>query len=195
MAIEIRNEVTPELKRIAAAIRRPRTLLEAGAKAVQVGITKKLKQLQAKGNVNGWPSQKFFAGGKNSVEKNVGIVDATDDSITIDVADPRFAHHVLGGPVYAKRSEYLTIPLTAEAYAKAGQGTLRESWPELKLITLGQKRFLGIVDSKNVTLHFILKKSVIHSPHPDSLPDAEQLLQDAQKAMVRVGRIILKAER
>jgi hypothetical protein len=196
VSIKISDGISPELKRIADEVKRPKTLLQAGAKAVQMSIKKKLKELQAKGNAKGWPSAKFFAGGKNSVEKNVGIVSVTDEMAVIDIADVRFAHHVKGGEVRAKRSKYLTIPLTAQAYAMGGKGTLRESWPQLKLISLsGGRRYLATIEGKTVTFHFVLKESVVHKPHPDSLPDAKVLQRDAEEAMIKVGNLLLRAQK
>ena len=194
MAIKVNDGVSPELRRIADLVERPKVLLQAGAKAVQVAITAKLKQLQEKGNANGWPSQKFFAGGRNSVEKNVGITSVTDEKAVIDIADVRFAHHVKGGTVEAKRGKYLTIPLTPEAYAKAGKGSLRESWPGLKLVTFGRNRFLATVVGKVVTLQFLLKERVTHKPHPESLPDPAVLNAKAQEAMIKVGNRLLNAK-
>lgn len=99
-----RDTFRRELKRKLQQVERPRTVIEARAKAVQVTIKKHLRGLQARGNERGWPSQGFFAGSKNSVEKKVGIGKLTDKGALITIADPRFVHRIEGGTVTPKRA-------------------------------------------------------------------------------------------
>jgi hypothetical protein len=185
------DTVTPDLQRKLREVKRPRTIFEAGAKRVQVEISKHLKMLQARGNQMGWPSRGFFAGQADSVEKRVGIASMTDSGARIEIADPRFVHRITGGTVTAKRVKFLAIPLNAEAYAMSGKGSLREaaSGMVVRFPFLGYQSMGG--DFRKM---FLLCRSVTHSPHPDEAPDVEALGVAAGKAMNRAADILLRAE-
>jgi hypothetical protein len=201
---------TPDLARIIVELRRSRFLLEAGAKSVQKEISDHLKRLQARGNVKGWPPQHFFAGRPASVERHVGIPVLTDTQAEVVIADPRFVHRIEGGTVVPKRKKYLAIPLTAEAYAAAGKGSIRESMPGLKVIKFPSGLFLvreleerttqgatgrrkyGPVKRIRLIALFKLLRSVTHNPHPEELPDAAALGRVAETAMDKAARRLLR---
>ncbi len=187
------DTATPHLKRLLETARSPRTartLLGAGAKAVQVAISKHLRALQARGNEKGWPAQKFFAGKATSVEKTVGISARSDDAVIVSIADPRFVHRLTGGTVKAKRAKYLAIPMTAQAYAAIGKGTLRESMPGLRFVKLRNgQRFLAL-GGKFI---FALKESVTHSAHPEEAPDEKQLADAGLAGMDLAAKRLLLA--
>jgi hypothetical protein len=171
------DTMTADLRRKAALVQRPRTLFEAGAKTVQRAIVKHLRALQARGNEMGFPSQGFFAGGRNSVEKNVGISRLDDQGAVVTIADPRFVHRIEGGTVRAKRNKNLAIPTNAIAYALAGKGSLREiAWREMGAT-------------------FIFRPSVTHKPRPHEAPDQEALAREAAAAMSRAADLLLQATR
>jgi hypothetical protein len=184
------DAVTPDLKRLLAEVSRPRVLIEAGAKTVQVEIVKHLRKLQARGNQMGWPSQGFFAGGRESVERNVGIAKISDDGALITIADLRFVHRLKGGPVSPKRAKRLAIPLRPEAYALAGQGTLRQSAPQLRL----RRGQLGLMKGGQWEAWFQLVKRVSHKPHPADAPDPAALAKAAHAAMKKVADRLLAAK-
>jgi len=193
------DTISPELQRLIGASLRPRALYAAGAKSVQVQISEHLRALQARGNVKGWPAQKFFAGKATSVEKTVGISSLTDTGAVITIADPRFVHRIQGGPVNAKRGKYLAIPLTAEAYAASGKGSLRESMPGLVVIKFKRGLFLcrtvagkGKVKGRVFPM-FKLVRGVTHRAHPDEMPDPDKLAAGAQEAMFKAARSLFKA--
>lgn len=198
-----KNTISPELNRILGEVKRPRALYQAGAKTVQVEISKHLKRLQARGNKKGWPSQKFFAGKATSVERNVGIASVTDKGAVITIADPRFVHRITGGTVTAKRAKMLAIPLTAEAYAASGKGSIKESMPGLVVIKLPRGVYLcrevatkvggSKVKSLRVIPLFKLVRSVTHKPHPEDMPDEKLLSEAARDAMLRTARLLFKA--
>lgn len=177
-----KDTATPHLRRLLEQARSPRTartLLGAGSKAVQVGISRHLRALQARGNAKGWPSQKFFAGKATSVEKTVGVSGYTDHSVTVSIADPRFVHRLQGGTVKAKRSKYLAIPLTAEAYALSGKGSLKQSAPGLQIVRAKRGIYLarpeGSASTGRMVFLFKLVPTVTHSPHPEEAPDENAL--------------------
>ena len=79
------DTLTPDLVRLAQSARHPVSLYGAGAKAIQKGIIDDLTKLQARGNAKGWPSQKFYSGGPNSVRKHVGGARLDEDLAALDV--------------------------------------------------------------------------------------------------------------
>lgn len=198
-----KDTITPELQRLMANVKRPVVVMQAGAKTVQVELSKHLKKLQGRGNKKGWPAQHFFAGGPASVERRLGINSVTDTSAVITIADPRFVHRIEGGTVRPKRRQWLAIPLTAAAYALSGKGSIRESMPGLKVWRfkrglfivreIGESRGKGI-GRVRVILMFKLVKSVTHSAKPDEKPDEKSLGSAAGKAMERAARLLTRAK-
>lgn len=208
-----KDTITPELQRLIDTCRRPRALFAAGGKAMQKEISDHLRRLQNRGNIKGWPSQKFFAGKSTSVERNVGVEQITDTGAIVTIADPRFVHRIAGGPVFPKRGKYLAIPLTAEAYAKSGKGTLRESMPGLFVVKFPRGLFLcrqvesrtragasggrkfNTVKSLRVLPLFKLVRTVTHRPRPEELPDVAKLGAAARAAMTAAARLLLRADK
>jgi hypothetical protein len=175
-------------------VKRPLVLYQAGAQAVRVGITRHLKRLEARGNRMGWPSQYFFANGPGSVERHVGINRVTAQGAEVTIADVRFAHRITGGTVTAKRAKMLAIPLTAEAYALGGKGSIRESMPGLKVVGGKGGTLLGKVEKDGTfTPWFRLVRSVTHEPKPEEMPDSGELGAAAASAMTRAARLLLRA--
>jgi hypothetical protein len=198
-----KNTISPDLSDKLAKVKRPRTVFEAGGKAVQREISKHLRKLEARGNIKGWPSQKFFAGKATSVEKNVGISAITDKGVAITIADPRFIHRIQGGTVTAKRAKNIALPMTAEAYAASGKGSIKESMPGLKVVVFKRGVFLcreteesrggrrtGIKRLRIIPL-FKLVKSVTHQPKPQEAPDETQLRLAGEKAMEKAADIMI----
>lgn len=197
-----RDTLTADLQRKLRSIENPRIVMEAGAKAVQVGISKHLRQLQRRGNEKGWPSRGFFFGQADSVEKRVGIAKVENDRALITIADPRFVHRILGGTVTPKRAKLLAIPLRPEAYRLSGKGSIRESAPGLRLVVYSKGVYLiedlagagkGGAGRRQVSVKpwFKLVPRVTHRPHPDEAPDADKLAADAARAMKRAINLLL----
>lgn len=191
-----KDSVTPELRRLIRAFSRPRSVFAAGAKAVQKAIIDHLVQLQARGNKRGWPSQKFFAGGPDSVRKHVGIASLSDSGAVVSIADPRFYHRITGGPVSPKRRKALAIPLTAQAYAASGKGSLRESIPGLVVVKTAKGAWLALpTDNRGkgkdqLRFLFRLLPRVTHRPHPEDLPDQAAIADAAMSAMSRAAKLL-----
>lgn len=197
------DTITPELERLIREAKRPRVLFQAAGKAVQVEISAHLKRLQARGNAKGWPPQHFFSGRPTSVEKNVGISYLSDKQVVVSIADPRFVHRIEGGTVTAKRKKNLAIPLTAQANAAAGRGSIRESMPGLVLIKTKDAVLLCIQERakrgsakgtiKSIIPAFVLVKKVTHRPHPNEMPDRVKLGLAARNAMFTAARLLFKS--
>jgi tetrahydromethanopterin S-methyltransferase subunit C len=195
-----RDTATPHLQRLQATSKSPRTaqtMLGAGAKAVQVEISNHLRKLQARGNEKGWPSQGFFAGKKGSVEKNVGIAARDANTVTVSIADPRFVHRIRGGIVRPKRVKMLAIPLTAEAYAAQGKGSLKQSMPGLQIVITKKGAYLampeGSVSHGRMRFLFKLVSSVTHRPHPEEAPDESALAAAGLAGMDLAAKRLLAA--
>jgi len=190
-----KDTVTPELARLLRESKRPKSIYAAGAKAVQVELIRHLQTLQSRGNQKGWPSRKFFAGGPDSVRKKVGLADLSDTGATITIADPRFVHRIEGGTVTPKRAGSLAIPLTAEAYAMSGKGTLRQVAKDLVLIKTKNGSFLARPSKAKgkspLRFLFMLLKSVTHKPHPQEMPDKSKLTATAQEAMLKAAKLLV----
>ena len=204
MSIQIsltKDTITPELQRLLAAAKHPKSILGAGAKSVQKGIVKHLVDLQGRGNVHGWPSKHFFSGGPDSVRKHVGVASLTDTSAVITIADARFVHRIEGGTITAKRAKMLAIPLTAEAYAASGKGTLRQSMPGLVIVKTPKGAYLAMPTAGRGkgkdSLRFLFKlvPAVTTKPHPGDMPDAQKLGETARVDMMRAAEILFKAGR
>ena len=176
-------------------------MLGAGAKAVQVEISRHLRALQARGNQMGWPSKGFFAGKAGSVERNVGVSRYAANEVVISIADPRFVHRLEGGTVTGKRMsrkgkgvKKIAIPLTAEAYAASGKGSLADSMPGLRAIKLKNgKSFLVRTRGKHTEFLFVLKDSVTHSKHPEEAPDEQVLARAGLLGMDLAAKRLLAA--
>lgn len=207
-----RDVCTGDLKRMLKEVARPRSVFEAGAKACQVHLKKWMRTLQARGNEKGWPSQNFFAGGKNSVEKNIGIASVSDTSAVITIADVRYVHRIEGGTVTPKRLKFLAIPLTAAAYAMNGKGSLLESMPGLVVVKTARGAFLAqsffekakgkkiggkgkSLERQRLVFLFRLLRSVTHRPHPNELPMRDRLERDVREGMVKAADILIRAGR
>lgn len=208
MNLVIANGISPALDKLAKLPRAARTMLEAGAKEVQVQIRKHLKTLQKRGNQKGWPSYGFYAGKPHSVDKAVGITSVTSAQAVVSIADPRFSHRITGGTVRPKRRKMLAIPLTAEAYSYQGKGSLRESFPGLFVVRAKRGVFLatseferrggkrgrgrkGEITRQRLRFLFKLVAKVTHKPHPEEMPDQAELTAAANLAMRTVAARIV----
>jgi hypothetical protein len=198
MRFAIQDALTPQLLQVIARCSRPRSILAAGAKSMQAGLSQHLRTLQGRGNQKGWPSQKFFAGRPTSVERQVGLAELTDFIAVVVIADPRFVHRITGGTVTAKRAAALAIPLTAEAARLAGRGSLRESAPGLIPVRNSRGSFLaarvGRGKGAKLVFLFVLKRSVTHSAHPEESPDLAALSARARVDMATAGQRLLRGQ-
>ena len=178
------------LDRARALARRPAVLMQTVGKEVAVEFKTHFKERDREGNRRGWPSQHFWQRVANKTSHQA----ASDTSVTVTVASAPFVHKITGGTVTPKAAGALTIPLTAEAYAKNGKGTLRESFPGLFVLRTrkgawlvrssmenrGQSRAPRVkgqrrerargVQRERLEFLFRLTKSVTHQPDPRALP-------------------------
>lgn len=167
------RELRPlNLAAVAAGARRPVVLMQTVGKEVAVELQNHFKARDKEGNRHGWPSQHFW----RKVANKTSHQNATADGVTVTVASREFVHKLSDGTIYAKAAGALAIPLTAEAYAKQGKGTLRESFPGLFPISTKNGGFLirkpkgkGAQQGPPEFL-FRLVKSVFQKADPRALP-------------------------
>lgn len=202
-----RDTVTPSIQRVLDE-RRGRLLLGAATKVVVKEVKEHLRRLQGRGNKKGWPSARFFAGRPGSVQNFVGVAELTDTHGLVTIADPRFVHRIEGGTVTAKRSKYLAIPLTAEAYRASGKGSIRELMPGLELAVFKKGLYLVAVERKKTKKGakgggegkvrllpmFKLVRQVTHRAHPEEAPDRARVGLAAIQAMEKAADIWVAQE-
>lgn len=185
MMITVSDTATPFLQAAAEKLERPKPLLEAAAKAVAVLLVSHFEQRQAEGNKRGWPEQKFWHGGRNSVANSVAVDSVTDTEAIVAVGDLRLIHKIDGGEIKAQRGKALTIPLRAEAAALGGQGSIqgkvaglfllktkKGAWlVKWKVTPVKGRRRSGLgISNEGLEFWFRLVKSVDQPADPNAVP-------------------------
>ena len=189
MNITIHGEdgIGPELRRIAGVMARPRRLLAAVGKQLEVDLRKHFARRDAEPNAQGWPKRHFW---KREVAQHTALTEVSDDQAVVSIASPAFVHKLLGGKVTPKRGRALSIPLSADAY-RAGSASLFPR-PLSRINRPGKPPLLVEKDKDAWHLHYVLLTSVTHDPDPDALPSRleleESLLARARALLARVTR-------
>lgn len=113
LTIDIRDAVTPQLRRLGLAVTSPpfRRALGAG---VRVTLIKHFTDRQAsKPNKQGWPRQGYWAGAARSVTQPVD----QGAAVVVGIKQIGIAQHYYGNPdLRPKHAKFLTIPAVPEAY-------------------------------------------------------------------------------
>lgn len=139
------DNATPALQQMLARSGQLKPLHEAAGKGVEVALKGHFKNRQAEGNKRGWPDRYFWSG-RQGVAQKTRLTSATNARAVVTIADPRFTMKVNGGTITPKRGKFLALAENEEAYAKSGQGRIRDVFPQLK-IAIDQKLGLVLVDS------------------------------------------------
>jgi len=114
LTIDIRDAVTPQLRRLGAALASPAFRRAIGA-AARNTIIAHLSNLQStRPNQHGWPRQGYWASAARSVTQPID----NGNAIVIGIQQVGIALHYYGGTVTTKQSKYLTLPAVPEAYGK-----------------------------------------------------------------------------
>lgn len=117
----VADGITPELRRIAKEVGSQK-LMKGLGKELEIQLRKHFMVRDAEPNAMGWPSKHFW---REKVYTQTALSEFTDNSATVSISSPEFAHKVLGGPIRSKRGKRLSIPKTAAAYL-AGSASF---WP------------------------------------------------------------------
>ena len=189
--IRVADGITPELNRIAGEIGRPRALLAACGKELEIQLRKHFAKRDSEPNAMGFPKSHFW---RNTVGRNTALTEVSDSRAVVTIASPEFAHKVYGGTITAKRGKALSIPISPEAY-KAGSASLfprpltmvcRPNRPPLLVET-------GLIGkSRSWKLHYVLLKSVTQKADPKAWPEQADLersiLERARALLARILR-------
>jgi len=164
---------------MAAALERPAAGIKVVGRAVQNHLKKHFTKRNQVINKRGWKKQGFWAQVRDSVQ-----LSSDANSTTIVVNDPRFLQKVFGGTIRAKQAKALAIPLKEEFY---GVNPATFGKDRFFVIKSKQGKNLGILAEKNpdgsLRLCYVLKKQVTQKADANALPDLDEVLAVAAKAM------------
>lgn len=124
------------------------------------------------------------------------VISTGGTTVTISISDPRFAQKVFGGTITAKRSKYLTIPLSPDAYGRTAKTFEAETGLKLFLLKVGGRKKSGFESAVLATargggiqVEYALRRSVTQRADPTALPDTASfqaaLLARAEKWAAR----------
>ncbi|GAB4178758.1 MAG: hypothetical protein Fur0032_19300 [Terrimicrobiaceae bacterium] len=168
-SVDIRDTATPELRRIAGMVRRPRMLMQAAGKRVETELHEHFLARDAEGNSQGWKRTHWW---NREVKKATAYQGATDTEATVSIASKQFLHKLRGGRVRAAKGKFLSIPLTNQAKTKGSPGEWTTKGDgQLQFIRSRQGvAYLFPGKGRRHGASYLLLKSVVHKADPDALP-------------------------
>lgn len=168
------------LQRAVAASRNPRALLVNAGR--EVG--RRLKAHFRDKNRN----EPNKLGGKRThfwLEVSRGVqspVLRNPTTVVVSINHPAIAQKVRGGSIVAKRSQFLTIPVSAEAHGRTAATLAHEKGILLFVLGKkdGQKGVLAeLSTTRGIVVHYVLRRSVVQKADPTALPDLKMLANAA----------------
>ena len=182
ITITLQDNLTPELARMRDALTHRRPLHAALAGHVARDLRAHFTKLERRGNKRGWPRRHFW---NREGRQNTAVTEISDAGGTVTIASVAIAHKVMGGTIRAKRSKYLAIPVSREAY-KAGSPREGRIFGLFAL----KGRLVAAKDKqgKKLITHYILKTSVFQRADPNALPppaDIEATVQRETESWLR----------
>ncbi|MBX3747327.1 MAG: hypothetical protein KF833_18615 [Verrucomicrobiae bacterium] len=174
------NRRLGELQRLT---QRPRSLMQAAARAVRSDLLQHFRVRDRTPNALGGERTHFWAEVARSTQ--IGRVEPNWASVVI--GDRRFALRVFGGTVVPKARKALTIPVHPEAHGKtAGEVEMAGG---RKLFVWRPKGRLGAFLARSLgdqlQVLYALKQSAQHPPDPAAMPPRGQLEASAIRAAER----------
>jgi hypothetical protein len=117
-------------------------------------------------------------------------------TVTISIADPRFAQKVFGGTITAKRTKNLSLPVSPDAYGRTTKTFEAETGLKLFLLQVGGKKKSGFSNAMLATargggiqVEYLLTPSVTQDADPTALPNEAEfsaaLVNRAEKHVAR----------
>ncbi len=92
-------------------------------------------------------------------------------------------HKIYGGKLTTRRAKFLTIPVSEQAKLRSAHS---DDTPIEGLFFArgknGRGLFLATESNGNLVVHYLLKKSVTHKPHPEVMPSTAQFAHAVQSA-------------
>lgn len=116
IVLDIDDRATPRLAKRMALLARPRPILAAAGKAVEVALKEHFARKEAQPNKMGWPKTHFWG---RRIRPATQLVRASDTEAVVSVSDPALAMRLRGGTIRPKEGKYLAIPARAEAYGRS----------------------------------------------------------------------------
>jgi len=183
--VNVFDDITPDLNRIAAQLARPRALMADLGKTLSNDMRAHFRMRDQTPNKHGFPRHHFWS---KTVRDATSLTEVTDNSATVSVASREYAHKITGGTVTPKTAKALSIPLSGEAY-RVGSARLFPR-PLTYIKRAGKNPLLVEIGKRQWRLHYVLLKSVTHAPDPNAEPDwgkvSAHLLERAQAMLDRV---------
>lgn len=107
----IQDAATPRLRAIAGQATRPRGLMAACGKRVEVEYRRHFQALDRRGNGRGWWRSHFWL----RVRSATSLTSVSDTGAAVTIASPELAFRVRGGTIRPKRGRFLALPTTSRA--------------------------------------------------------------------------------
>jgi hypothetical protein len=183
---------------LAAQLKRPEAMVKVVGREGVNRLKAHFRERQKTPNRLGGTRQNFWRQIAQSVSQPQ-LADA-GTSVRITVADPRFAQKVFGGVIRAKKADALTLPVSKDAYGKTASTLEQEKGIHLFVIaSKGQGQGTGLLAAAdgngNITVHYLLKKSVNQQADPNALPERGAFLAAlVARAEAYTARITAEAQ-
>lgn len=113
IAVNITDTLTPHHRQVVGTLASTRPLMARLGKTLEVALKRHFERLQSRPNKRGWPKKNFWT----QVKRSTALNNIQEREAAVAISDPRFALHLYGGTVRAKRARMLAVPITADAYA------------------------------------------------------------------------------
>lgn len=188
IAVNITDTLTPHHRQVMGTLASTRPLMARLGKTLEVALKRHFERLQSRPNKRGWPKKNFWT----HVRRSTALNKIQEREAVVAISDPRFALHLYGGTVRAKRARALAIPLTAAAYAA---GSPREGATPNLFVLKSRSRGAFLAEAEpfarrgTVRLWYALKAAVTVPKTPDALPPES----DIAAALDREARAYLDA--
>jgi hypothetical protein len=170
-----RDTATPHLQRLIAQAQRPRGIVAAALRAMRNYLVKHFRALD-RSNPTGMPGAKrqhFWL----DVARSVQNPEIGDHSGSVTVSDPRTGYRLFGGTITAKRTQFLTIPVTGEAYGRTAR--VFEAETGNKLFPMGGVLAYRSDKGAMPVVAYLLRRSVTKPAEPDKQPNLDAMSADA----------------
>jgi len=181
------GQLTVALNNLARLSERPRSLLQAAARAVRRDLQRHFRDRDKQPNALGGKRTHWWS----QVARATNISDVTDTQATISISEPGLGIKISGGTIYAKEAGALTIPIHKEAYGRRAKTVEMVTGHKLFVVRIGKMKAAFLARSTGddkLRLLYLLKKSVRVPADPDALPDRDRLEQaafDAAEAQLK----------
>lgn len=188
LVIDFKDRATPEINRVIAGMS-PEKVCAAIGPRLRETVRNHIKRLPK--NKKGWPSTGFWEdAARGTTWETIGIVAARAHGVLIRVNKIGFRQRYHGGVIRAVQRQFLTIPISAQAYGKTaadfpGAFLLRTKKGAYLAQYTGGTTAKGKFKKQRSTLEFLFKlqASVKQAEMPWIIPDATTMTAVSLQAM------------